>query len=150
MMMIMVKYDDDNDNDEKWLWWCEKLFRHWPFERIFEMIWGFPNTLRLKVKKTCKFTIIYIGSKAFFKCVMDLIVMLQQNNFHILERTPVSLFRCASISSTYPCQSVCPSVRPLVRNTFKFPLYQCLWLLYVKSWRKRTPIIFQFRVWVSG
>ena len=38
---------------------------------------------------------------------------------------------------------VSPSVRPSVRNTFEFPFYQRLWLLYVKSWRERTPIIFR-------
>ena len=35
-----------------------------------------------------------------------------------------------------------------VRDTFEFPFYQCLWSLYVKSWRERTPTIFQFWVWV--
>ena len=45
--------------------------------------------------------------------------------------------------------SVRPSVRKLVRDTFEFPLYQRLWLLYMKSWRTRTPIIFQFWVWVG-
>ena len=35
-------------------------------------------------------------------------------------------------------------VRPSVRDIFEFPFYQRLWLLFVKSWRKRTPIIFKF------
>ena len=42
--------------------------------------------------------------------------------------------------------SVCWSVG----HTFEFPYYQSLWLLYVKSWRKRTPIIFRiFRAFAS-
>ena len=36
----------------------------------------------------------------------------------ILRGTPIVFFRCASISSTYPSKSV----RPLVGNTFEFPL----------------------------
>ena len=40
----------------------------------------------------------------------------------------------ASLAPTqYPSQSVGWSVRPSVRHTFKFPFYQRLWLLYVKS-----------------
>ena len=42
---------------------------------------------------------------------------------------------------------VCLFVRKSLRHTFKLPFYQRLWLLYVKSWRKRTPIIVQFWVW---
>ena len=38
---------------------------------------------------------------------------------------------------------------PSVGDTFQFPFYQRLWVLYVKSWRKRTPIIFKFCVWVG-
>ena len=49
------------------------------------------------------------------------------------------VFRCSSISSSYPCQSVSRSVG----HTFSFSFYQHLWLLYVKSWRRRTPIIFR-------
>ena len=36
-----------------------------------------------------------------------------------------------------------------VRHTFGFPFCQGLWLPFMKSWRKRTPIIFQFQVWVG-
>ena len=59
-----------------------------------------------------------------------------------------TLFRCASISSNYPCLSVRPSVRRSVGHTFGFPICQRLWSPYVKSWRERTPIIFQFWVWM--
>ena len=47
----------------------------------------------------------------------------------------------ASLAPTHVCLSV--------GNTFEFPFYQSLWLLYVKSWRKRTPIIFQFWIQVG-
>ena len=47
-----------------------------------------------------------------------------------------------SLAPTHVCLSVRPKVRP------SFPFYQRVWLLYVKSWRERTPIIFQFWVWV--
>ena len=40
-----------------------------------------------------------------------------------------NFFRCASISRTYPSKSV----RRSVGDTFEFPYYQRLWLLYVKS-----------------
>ena len=36
---------------------------------------------------------------------------------------------------------------PLVRNTFEFPFSQRLWLLFMKSWRERTPIIFRCAVY---
>ena len=39
-------------------------------------------------------------------------------------------------------------VRLSVGHTFEYPFYQRLWLLYVKSWRKRTPIIFQIWFWI--
>ena len=38
------------------------------------------------------------------------------------------IFRCASISSTYPCQSVPPYSR-YVSHFFGFPFCQCLWTL---------------------
>ena len=58
-------------------------------------------------------------------------------------------FRHARVSSTYPCLSVGPSVRPSVGHTFPFPICQRLWSLYVKIWWERTPLIFQFWVWVG-
>ena len=45
------------------------------------------------------------------------------------EEKDFRIIRCASISSTYPCLSV----RPSVGNAFEFPFYQRPWLLYVKS-----------------
>ena len=51
-----------------------------------------------------------------------------------MESFSPDIFRHTSVSSTYPCLSVGDSF-------FKFPFYQRLWF-YMKSWRKRTQIIF--------
>ena len=59
------------------------------------------------------------------------------------------LFWHASVSRTYPCQSVRYSVRWSVHDTFGFPFCQRLWSPYVNSWRKQTPMDCQFWVVVG-
>ena len=80
-----------------------------------------------------------LGQVLFFKSlqkVKDKIDMKSKKNSSWYEKYSffkliwqVFIFRHASVFSTYPCQSVGPSVR----NTFEFPFYQRLWLLYVKK-----------------